>query len=96
MLAAGTMVEREVPPFCITAGDRARLRAVNRVGLERRGITADAKKQIKALFKMLKTPGLPLPEIVERWRTDTPAAARTPEALRMIRFLETATRGLTR
>ncbi len=96
MLAAGSMVEREVPPFCIIAGDRAKLRAVNRVGLDRRGIAPEAKQQIKALFRMLKTPGLTLPEIIRRWQTATPAAARTPEALRMARFLETATRGLTR
>ena len=37
-VAAGAMVERDVPPFCIVQGDRARVRALNVVGLRRRGV----------------------------------------------------------
>src|SRR5260221_2979418 len=33
--AGGAMIERDVPPFVIVAGDRARGRALNRVGLDR-------------------------------------------------------------
>ena len=51
MLAAGSMIEQEVPPFCTVSGDRARLRAVNRIGLERRGVDDPAKAQIKTIFK---------------------------------------------
>jgi len=36
-VAAGAMCERDVPPFVIVQGDRARVRAINVVGLERRG-----------------------------------------------------------
>ena len=36
-VAAGAMCERDVPPFVIVQGDRARVRALNVVGLERRG-----------------------------------------------------------
>jgi UDP-N-acetylglucosamine acyltransferase len=99
MLAAGAMVEREVPPFCIVAGDRARLRAINRVGLDRRGIGPAAKQQIKAIFRMLKDADTPLSEVIAHWRSapsSDDALSLTPEAERMIRFLETATRGLAR
>lgn len=37
-LAGGAMVERDVPPFVIAAGDRARVRALNKVGLRRSGV----------------------------------------------------------
>jgi UDP-N-acetylglucosamine acyltransferase len=99
MLAAGAMVEREVPPFCIVAGDRARLRAVNRVGLDRRGIGPAAKQQIKAIFRMLKDSDTPLSEIIAHWRftaSSDDTHFLTPEAERMIHFLENTTRGLAR
>ena len=37
-LAGGAMVERDIPPFVIAAGDRARVRAPNHVGLRRHGV----------------------------------------------------------
>ena len=37
-VAAGAMCERDVPPFVIVQGDRARVRALNVIGLERRGL----------------------------------------------------------
>ena len=39
-VAGGAMCERSVPPFVIVQGDRARVRALNVVGLERRGVPA--------------------------------------------------------
>jgi UDP-N-acetylglucosamine acyltransferase len=50
-VAAGAMVERDVPPFCIVQGDRARVRAVNRVGLERRGVPASSIAEIERVFR---------------------------------------------
>lgn len=37
-VAGGAMCERNVPPFVIVQGDRARVRALNVVGLRRRGV----------------------------------------------------------
>ncbi|WP_394847878.1 acyl-ACP--UDP-N-acetylglucosamine O-acyltransferase [Pendulispora brunnea] len=37
-VAAGAMCERNVPPFVVVQGDRARIRALNKVGLQRRGL----------------------------------------------------------
>lgn len=39
-VAGGARVERDVPPFVIVGGDRARVRGPNRVGLERAGVEA--------------------------------------------------------
>jgi UDP-N-acetylglucosamine acyltransferase len=93
MLAAGSMIERDVPPFCIAAGDRATLRAVNRVGLRRRGFSDDAKTQIKRAFKLLKDKGTPIAAVVAALETE---AALTPEARRMIEFLRSVRRGALR
>jgi UDP-N-acetylglucosamine acyltransferase len=50
-VAAGAMVERDVPPFVIVQGDRARVRALNVVGLRRRGVP---EQQILALRKVYR------------------------------------------
>ena len=93
MLAAGAMVEREVPPFCIVAGDRASLRAVNRVGLDRRKFEPEARKQIRAIFRAIKEKGRPLEAIIAEF---SKLDRLTPEASRMLRFFEEVERGLTR
>jgi len=92
MVAAGSMVERDVPPFCTVHGDRARLRGVNRVGLERRGLAQSARGEIKEIFKALKSLGTTLEEVAERFEgRELSAPAR-----RMIDFLKASDRGLAR
>lgn len=49
-VAAGAMCERDVPPFVIVQGDRARVRALNVVGLERRGVTPESVARLKKAF----------------------------------------------
>jgi len=93
MLAAGAMIERDVPPFCIAAGDRARLAGVNRVGLKRRGFSALARAQIKRIFGLLRIKGTPLAAIAEALEAEPQV---TPEARRMLEFLGEATRGVLR
>lgn len=52
-LAGGARVERDVPPFMIAAGDRARVRAPNRVGQRRIGIPAASRQALKQAYRML-------------------------------------------
>ena len=49
-LAGGAMVERDVPPFVIAAGDRARVRALNKVGLRRSGAPEASVIRLEAAF----------------------------------------------
>jgi UDP-N-acetylglucosamine acyltransferase len=52
-VAAGAMCERDVPPFVIAQGDRARVRALNLVGLERRGVPVPSVRALSAAFARL-------------------------------------------
>ena len=49
-VAAGAMCERDVPPYVIVQGDRARVRAINVVGLERRGVPPESISALKKAF----------------------------------------------
>ena len=60
-VAAGAMCERDVPPFVIVQGDRARVRALNKVGLRRRGIPEASIAALEKAFRAL-------------WKSDRPRA----------------------
>ena len=77
------MCERDVPPFVIVEGNRARVRALNRIGLERRGFTPDEilalKEAFRALFVQRETPLL-----VAAGRLDQAAAGAHPLVRRLV------------
>ncbi|MGH7285989.1 MAG: acyl-ACP--UDP-N-acetylglucosamine O-acyltransferase [Polyangiaceae bacterium] len=52
-VAAGAMCERDVPPFVVVQGDRARARAINKVGLRRRGIEQASISALVRTFHIL-------------------------------------------
>ncbi len=52
-VAAGAMCEFEVPPFVVVQGDRARVRALNKVGLRRRGVDEATIALLNKAFRVL-------------------------------------------
>lgn len=58
--AGGALVERSVPPFVIVSGDRARVRGLNRVGLERRGVPQSSRDALDEAYRALYRKGVPL------------------------------------
>lgn len=52
-IAAGAMVTHDVPPFCMAQGDRAKLRTINKLGLERKGYSHDEVRRIFKIFTLL-------------------------------------------
>jgi UDP-N-acetylglucosamine acyltransferase len=68
-IAAGAMCERRVPPFVIVQGDRARVRALNVVGLRRRGVPEESIARLGVAFGTLfgrKVPRAAAMSAVER------------------------------
>lgn len=55
-----TGVPKDVPPFMIAAGSRAKLYGLNVVGLERRGFTREDISQLKKAYRILFRSSLPL------------------------------------
>lgn len=93
MLAAGSMIEKDVMPFAMVGGDRATLKGVNRVGIGRRGFGDQAKREIKQIIKTLKNRQQSLQSLLG----DLQAAGQlTDESKRLLVFLTAAQRGLTR
>jgi UDP-N-acetylglucosamine acyltransferase len=93
LCAAGAMVSLDVPPYCMVAGDRARLHGLNVVGLRRRGIAPEAVRALKRAYRTLFGGGLAWREAVEQTRA---ALAGVPEVARLLAFVEASRRGVCR
>jgi UDP-N-acetylglucosamine acyltransferase len=84
-LAGGAMVERDVPPFVIAAGDRARVRALNRVGLARAGIVGVERRALESAFRAIFRSGTPRRVAAERLVDDP-----DPRVRELARFIASA------
>lgn len=78
-VAGGAMVENDVPPFVIAQGDRARIRALNVVGLKRRGVEEVSRRALANAFRLLyrsKVPHASALEVVRSELGSDPYVAR--------------------
>src|SRR5512145_3055366 len=53
ILGAGSMVSKDVPPYCNATGDRARLRGLNLEGLKRRGVARPVVDAIRRAYRIV-------------------------------------------
>lgn len=86
-------VVKDIPPFMIAAGDRARLHGLNIVGLKRAGFSPNALTQLKKTYRLIFRIGLTLNEAIERVQAEVD---QIPEVVRLIEFIKESQRGITR
>lgn len=88
MVGGMSRIERDVPPFCMVEGHPARVRALNKVGLQRSGLAErDGGQQLADLRQVwthLYRRGLPLAQALGELR----AAPLTAAAEELVAFLE--------
>lgn len=53
ILGGGSMVSKDIPPFCMAQGDRAGLVGLNRIGLERKGFSKEDIARLKEVYRTL-------------------------------------------
>jgi UDP-N-acetylglucosamine acyltransferase len=80
-VAAGAMCEANVPPFVIVQGDRARVRALNKVGLRRRGVAEESILALERAFRALFAGSRPRAEALQTLDTSDPYVRALKEAL---------------
>lgn len=93
ILGAGSMVSKDIPPYCNATGDRVRLRGLNLEGLRRRGFSRDQIDALKKAYRIIFQSGLKTKEALQKARTEIP---QTREVGHMIRFIESSERGVCR
>jgi UDP-N-acetylglucosamine acyltransferase len=93
MTAAGSMVAKDVPPYCTVHGDHATLLGLNTVGLKRYGLTEAQISTLKKAYHILFRTKLLFKDRLARVERELAGA---PEVDRMIKFIRDSKRGLCR
>jgi UDP-N-acetylglucosamine acyltransferase len=92
-LAGGTIVQRDVPPYVMVAGNPAIPHAVNSEGLKRRGFTEEQIRSIREAYRILYRSDLKLAEAMEKLRA---MGATQPEVSMFADFVAASTRSIVR
>jgi len=93
ILGAGSMVSKDVPPFCNATGDRARLRGLNLEGLKRRGFTPAAIDALKKAYRIIFQSKLKTKDALEKIRREV---SPTAEIDILLAFIAQSQRGICR
>ncbi len=86
-------VVQDVPPFMLADGNPAMTRTVNKVGMERNGVSEEAQAGLRRAFKILFREGLTIPNALARIEKKLPLL---PEVQYLIEFVRTSERGISK
>lgn len=92
MISAYAKVVQDVPPFFIADGQPAEIRAINKVGLERRNFSSAQLDRVKLVHRILYRDGLNRSQALERLATHEDV--NTDEFARVLSFARASERGL--
>jgi UDP-N-acetylglucosamine acyltransferase len=90
-MGGGTIATKDVAPFSLTVGNRARFFGVNGLGLRRRGFSAEAIAALRLAFRALVQRDRPLAETLARLESDGP---HTDEVRTVLEFVRSSKRGV--
>ena len=93
MIGGCSKVVQDVPPFMLADGNPARTRTINKVGLERRGISEEAQAALKHAYKILFRDGLTISNALAKIEAELP---ELPEIQYLVHFARTSERGMSK
>jgi UDP-N-acetylglucosamine acyltransferase len=86
-------VVKDIPPYVIASGDRAKLHGLNSVGLKRYGFSQETLSSLKKAYRIIFRIGITLNEAIERVKAEV---NQVPEVVNLIDFIKSSRRGITR
>ena len=93
MIGGCSKVVQDVPPYMLADGNPAQTRTVNKVGLERRGVSEEAQVALKQAYKILFRDGLTISNALVKIDSELP---KSPEMEHLLQFARTSQRGLSK
>ena len=91
MIGAMSRISKDCPSFMIIAGNPARVRSVNMIGLERKQVERDVREKIKKAHRILYRDGLSTQQAVNKIRDSIDTCL---EIEQLISFIENSKRGI--
>jgi UDP-N-acetylglucosamine acyltransferase len=89
MMAGGTRVNKDVPPYCMTYHSNDVV-GLNTIGLRRAGVPPERRTALRAAFRTLYLSGLNIREALDQVR----AMPQTPEIAHFLEFIAASKRGI--
>jgi len=86
-------IVQDVPPYMLVDGNPAVVRALNKVGLERNGVSEEAQTALKQAHRILFREGLTIPNALAKVEKEVPGL---PEVQHLVKFIRASERGITR
>lgn len=93
MIGAGTKIVKDVPPYVLLDGNPARIPGVNKIGLQRRGFSAEQIRDIIEFYKILLHSGLNTTDALNKVEAN---GEPQPEIQAAITFIRSSKRGIHR
>jgi UDP-N-acetylglucosamine acyltransferase len=93
MTGGCSKIVRDVPPFMLADGNPAETVTINKVGLERNKISAEAQAALRQAYKILFRDGLTIPNALARIEQELP---KLSEIDYLVKFVRSSDRGITK
>jgi UDP-N-acetylglucosamine acyltransferase len=93
MVGGCSKVVQDVPPFMLADGNPAETRSINKVGMERQGVSDVVQAAVRQAYKLLFREGLSIPNALARIEVELP---RLDEIDYLLRFVRASERGISR
>src|SRR5580692_743117 len=91
MVGGCSKVVQDVPPYMLADGNPAETRTINKVGLERLGVSEEAQAALRAAFKILFREGLTISNALVKIEKKLPPL---PEIVHLVKFIRATERGI--
>ncbi len=86
-------VVQDVPPFMMADGNPAQTRTINKIGMERNGVSEEAQNALKQAYKILFRDKLTISNALTRIEAELPTL---PEVQHLVQFGRSSERGLSK
>jgi UDP-N-acetylglucosamine acyltransferase len=93
MIGGCSKVVQDVPPFMIADGNPAETRTINKVGMERNGVSDKAQTALRQAYKILFREGLTIPNALAKIEKKLPSLA---EIKHLATFVKASERGISK
>jgi UDP-N-acetylglucosamine acyltransferase len=93
MIGGCSKIVQDVPPFMIVDGNPGETRTINKVGLERNGVSEKAQAALRQAYKILFREGLTIPNALAKIEKKLPPL---PEVRHLVHFVRTSERGISK
>jgi len=93
MIGGCSKIVQDVPPFMIADGNPAETRTINKIGMERNGVSEEGQTALRQAYKILFREGLTIPNALAKIESEL---SKFPEIQYLVNFVRTSERGISK